>query len=227
MRALVSDSIRIRNGWPTLSDIAQLIISNLFVCWWFRFVYRAQFRLAAPLASGPVVYASNHRAFLDPMLIGMRSPVPIAYFAKASLWENPIFRWTLNVFKGIPIDRDNPGMGSMKGAIDRLKNGIPILVFPEGTRTRSGRVGHFKDGPALFARRGGVPIIPVYVVRTEQCWPRGKPLPLLSSAKTEVRFGKPMLAPKELPPREQDAWLTRRLAAWMHNQERKCLGSKP
>ena len=212
-------SERLRNT-PTLADLAHLILGGLIKLW-LRCCYRASMRSAAPLPHGPVLYDSNHRAFLDPPMAAIWSPVPVCYFARANLWQMPLVGRVLDIFSGIPVDRENPGASSMKGAIERLKAGKQVLVFPEGTRTRDGRLGRFKDGPALFARRAGVPIIPVYVWRTERCWPRARALPHLFGPRLEARFGRPLVAPSGLPPREQDRWVMLRLEAWMRLQEKE------
>ena len=211
-------------GLPGLGDLVHLVCGGLIRVW-VCLCYRVTVKRAGPRTWGPVIYAANHRAFLDPPMVGMWSPVPVSYFARANLWRNPLIGAVLTSSKSIPVERDNPGISSMKGAIDRLRAGVPIMVFPEGTRTRSGRLGRFKDGPALFARRAGVPIIPVYVVRTERCWPRESPLPRPFGSRLEIRFGSPMVAPAGLAPRAQDAWLSRRLEAWIRLQERRCLGA--
>lgn len=205
---------------PGLADLAHLFTTTLLRLW-MRVCYRTTVRRAGPLPHGPVLYACNHRSFLDPMQAGMWSQVPVCYFARASLWKNPIIGTTLDIFSGIPVDRDSPGASSMKGAIERLRAGKPVLVFPEGTRTRDGRLGRFKEGPALFARRAGVDVIPVYVWRSERCWPRERALPRLFGPRLEVRYGRPLRAPEHLPPRERDAWLMRRIEAWMRVQERR------
>jgi 1-acyl-sn-glycerol-3-phosphate acyltransferase len=208
---------------PNLSDLVHFVCSNL-LCLWMRVGYRVTVRRARTRPWGPVLYAANHRSFLDPPMVGMWSPVPVAYFARASLWRNPLFRFMLDTFSGIPVERENPGISSMKGAIERLRAGIPVLVFPEGTRTRDGRIGRLKDGPALFARRAQVPLVPVYVHRTERCWGRESILPHAVGPRLEVRFGSPLVAPAGLPPREQDAWLSSRLEAWLRRQERELTG---
>jgi 1-acyl-sn-glycerol-3-phosphate acyltransferase len=209
-----------RRDLPTLADLAHLMIGGMLRLW-VLICYRASVRTAAPLPRGPVLFACNHRSFLDPPMAGMWSRVPVCYFARASLWRNPIIGRVLDIFSGIPVDRDNPGASSMKGAIARLRAGKQVLVFPEGTRTRDGRLGRFKEGPALFARRAGVPVIPVYVWRTERCWPVGSKLPNLFGPRLEVRYGLPMRPPANLPPRQQDRWLMLHLEAWMRLQQRR------
>jgi 1-acyl-sn-glycerol-3-phosphate acyltransferase len=184
------------------------------------FLFRTTVRRSARLPHGPCVYAANHRSYCDPPFIGMWSRVPLSYFARADLWLNPFFRLMLRIMYGIPVERENPGLSSMKGAVERLRGGVSVLVFPEGTRTRTGRVGRMRDGPALFARRAGVPVVPVYVHHTERAWPRGSALPRLTGGRLEIRFGTPIVPPARLDPRRQDAWVTRRLQSWMEAQEK-------
>jgi 1-acyl-sn-glycerol-3-phosphate acyltransferase len=204
----------------------QLLVGHLLLRPTAMFFYRARLLRACELPDGPCVFACNHRSFYDPPLVGMWQPRPISYFARASLWKNPFVAFFLRIMYGIPVDRDNPGLTSMKGAIERLKRGVPVLVFPEGTRTRTGRLAPFRDGPALFARRAGVPIVPVYVYRSDQAMPRDAILPRLSAKGIEVRIGTPIVAPPDLDPRDQDVWVSRRLWAWMVLQERRLLGHR-
>jgi 1-acyl-sn-glycerol-3-phosphate acyltransferase len=149
---------------------------------------------------------------------------PIAYFARADLWENPVIAFFLNAMFGIPVDRDNPGLSSMKGAVERLRRGISVLVFPEGTRTRTGRLGPLRDGPALFARRTKVPIVPVYVRRSDALWPREKKLPKFFDKNVNIYIGSPLIPPASLDGRALDTWINQRLTLWMQIQERKILG---
>jgi 1-acyl-sn-glycerol-3-phosphate acyltransferase len=192
-----------------------------------RFLYRCQVHRAGPMPAPPVLLAANHRSFLDPPLVGMWFRHPVSYFARASLWRVPPIRLLLEVMHGIPVERENPGMSSMKGAVENLKRGISVLVFPEGTRTRTGRVGRLREGPALFARRAGVAVVPVYLHRSDEVWPRGSPLPRLAGRPIAVYVGRPMSAPAGMPPRAQDEWLTRRLQAWFLLRERRLLAPRP
>lgn len=199
-------------------------VGILILRWWVRLCFRARVRRARGMPVHPCVLACNHRSFADPPLVAMWSSSPISFFARSSLWRIPGIRQMLNTFYGIPVERENPGISSMKGAVDRLRRGVSVLVFPEGTRTKSGRVGRLRDGPALFARRAGVPLVPVYVHRSEAIWPRGAFMPRLCGPRIEVRIGSPITAPSGLEPREADAWVTRRLHAWMLVQERELSG---
>jgi len=200
------------------------IIGILVLRPWVRLCFQMRVRRARGVPDGVCVFAANHRSFADPSTIAMWHRTPLSFFARSNLWDVLPIRILLNIFVGIPVERDNPGMSSMKGAIERLRAGIPVLVFPEGTRTRSGRLGPFLDGPALFARRAGVPLVPVYLHRSEGMWPLGALAPRPWGPRMEIRFGNPICAPAGLDTRAQDAWVMRRLHLWMQAQERELQG---
>jgi len=194
---------------------------------WVRFCFRCRVRLPSTPLPVPCVFAANHRSFFDPPFVGMWHHQPLSYFARSDLWKHAPIRFMLGVMYGIPIDRENPGVSSMKGAIERLRQGISVLVFPEGTRTRSGRVGQMHEGPPLFARRAGVPVVPVYIHHSERVWPRHALMPNLCGGPIEIRFGRPLAPPPGLSPRLTDAWVAARLQAWILAQERVLLGRAP
>ncbi len=211
---------------PLATQLTQLW-GILFLRTWVRLCFRTRVRRAGPRLPAPCVFACNHRSFADPPLVAMWSAEPVAFFARSNLWRIPVIRQLLDLFYGIPVERDNPGLSSMKGAVERLRAGISVLVFPEGTRTRTGRLGRLRYGPALFARRSRVPLVPVYVHRSECIWPRWSPVPLPWGDRVEVRFGRPIAAPPGLDPRTADAWVTDRLQEWMERQEQQLNGRPP
>jgi len=227
-RRQAGEAVAIRHSHPS-SAAARVVhaLGGLICRSAARFLWRCTIRYDVPLPPPPLLFASNHRAFLDPPAIGMCLRNPVAYFARASLWTVAPIRVMLNLMNSIPVERENPGASSMKGAIGRLREGISVLVFPEGTRTRSGRLGPLHDGPALFARRAGVAIVPVYLFRSNDAWPRGKILPRFCEARIAIRFGPPIVAPKNLSSREQDAWVMRRVEAWLRLAEKSFYARSP
>lgn len=207
-----------------LDMLLQVVVGVFVMRWTLRFLFRSRVRFAGPLPPGPLLFASNHRSFLDPPYVGMWLDRPMSYFARASLWRIPIVREFLDIFGGLPIDRGTPQMAIMKRTVAWLRAGRRILLFPEGTRTRDGRLGRLRDGAALFARRAGVPIVPVYIHNSDRVWPRGALLPRLGGARCEIRYGRALRPPEHLPPRRRDAVVTEYLRRWMQRQERALRG---
>jgi 1-acyl-sn-glycerol-3-phosphate acyltransferase len=92
----------------------------------------------------------------------------------------------------VPIDREASAVTAMKLVIQRLKRGAAVIIFPEGTRTRDGRLGDFKSGFALIAKRAGVPVVPVAIVGAYECWPRTRRFP--RPGRIRVEFGEILTA---------------------------------
>lgn len=193
-----------------------------FIQWALRFGFRTSATYEPGFVEIPCVYASNHRSFVDPPLVSVFVRQPVSFFARESLWKVLPIAFLLNIFRAVPVNRGAPSMNSMKKAVTMLREGNSLLVFPEGTRTRTGRLGKLRDGPSLFARRAGVPVVPVYVHRSEAAWPRGWPIPCLSGPRIAIVYGAPIWPPNDVSGREADAWVTRKLSAWMHRQEAHC-----
>ena len=202
------------------------VIGTFLVRVLLRLCYRVRVRMAPTVnRGGPWVFASNHRSFFDPVLVGAFVDLPLCYFARASLWRLPVVGQVLRFYHALPIDRDEPQMAVMRRIVERLRQGRGVVIFPEGTRTRTGRLGRLRQGPALFARRAGVGLVPVYIHRSDQAWPRGAVLPHLGGCRLEVRYGPPLYPPAGLPRRLHDRYLTGALERWLVRQERELRGS--
>lgn len=103
-------------------------------------------------AEGPVLVAGNHDSYYDPLMIGFaaRERRQIRALAKAELWKVPVLSRILDGMGQIPIDRGAGDAGALSQAIDELRNGACIGVFPEGTRSR-GREMRARSGIARLA----------------------------------------------------------------------------
>src|SRR3954469_18375905 len=119
-------------------------------------------------ADGPVIFAANHRSFLDPFVIACMSRRPLYYVAKKELFAKPLTAWFLNSLGAFPIDRGAADEDAMGTAREILERGDAVVIFPEGTRTRPGGLGKAKRGVGRLALETGAPVVPVAVLGTER-----------------------------------------------------------
>lgn len=126
--------------------------------------------------SRPCVYMANHQSNVDPPVLFVLLPPRIAIMAKKSLFSVPILGQALRLGSFVPVDRANrkAAPASVDEALKVLQNGLPFLVYPEGTRSTDGRLLRFKHGVFILALRAGVPIIPITVDGATSVMPKGK-----------------------------------------------------
>ena len=109
------------------------------------------------------VYAANHTSYMDTPVVFSALPFQFRILAKKELWSLPFIGWYLNRSGQIPIDTENPRatLSSLGGGVKALRAGMPLFVFPEGSRTPNGDLQTFLAGAAFLAIRAQVPLIPV------------------------------------------------------------------
>lgn len=207
--------------------VVQVLVAVFLVRPLLRFFYGVRVQAAPGAFCGPAVYACNHRSFYDPILASAFHRRPVSFFARASLWRMPVAGQFLRMFRALPIDRSEPQLAVMKRMIAHLRSGFSVLIFPEGTRTRTGWLAPLRQGPALFARRAGVPLVPIYLVNSDAPWPRSRALPRLCGPPMVALYGPPLRPPQALPRRLQERWLTLALERWMAAKELRYLGHRP
>jgi len=121
------------------------------------------------------IYMPNHQSNADiPLLLG-RLPVQFRWLAKAELFKIPIFGRAMRGVGYISIDRSNrkSAFESLKRAACTIRNGTSVLIFPEGTRSRDGRILPFKKGGFVLAVDAGVPIVPIIIRGTREIISKG------------------------------------------------------
>ncbi|RIH87303.1 1-acyl-sn-glycerol-3-phosphate acyltransferase [Meiothermus luteus] len=123
---------------------------------------------------GPVILASNHMSFLDPVVMGVACPRVVSYMSRDDLFRYPILRWLLPRLYVIPVARGAGDLAAIKAAIRTLQNGMVFGIFPEGRRSRTGYIEPFKTGTAAIALRTGAPIVPAAIIGSDKAWPVGK-----------------------------------------------------
>lgn len=116
-------------------------------------------------AAAPCVYISNHASNLDIWALFGILPPSARFVAKQSLFRIPVLGWALSTSGFIPIDRGHRkrAIRSLQLAADKIRSGRSVILFAEGTRSRSGQLGGFKKGPFHLALRAGVPVVPIAV----------------------------------------------------------------
>ena len=137
-----------------------------------------------------MLIASNHQSFLDPVLIGVAIPRPTTFMARSTLFRFAPFGRLLRSVKAFPVKRGRADLGAVREAISRLRAGWALLVFPEGTRTRDGRIQPLRAGFDMLSRRAGVPVVPAVVEGAYEAWPRQNLLP--RPCAICVAFGRPI-----------------------------------
>ena len=127
------------------------------------------------IASGGCVYAVNHASFVDVWVLVAKLPGSVRFVAKRELYRVPIFGWALRATGQIPLDRRDreAAARSYRSAAGVVRGGRSVIVFVEGTRTRTGRLGEFKKGAFVLAIEAGAPVVPVYLRGTRAAMPRG------------------------------------------------------
>lgn len=134
-----------------------------------------------PLDSG-VIIAVNHRSNWDVPMAGISCPRKLAFMAKSELFENPLFGKLISALGAFPVKRGKGDIGAVKAALGILSKNNAMLIFPEGTRNRTGKpLKRVKEGLALFAVRAKVPVVPVFI-EGEYKW----------LSKITVTYGKPI-----------------------------------
>lgn len=125
---------------------------------------RLTVRGAENLRKHPVaVYAGNHTSYMDTPVIFSTLPFQFRILAKKELWTMPFIGWHLNRSGQIPVDTVNPNatVSSLGAGVRALRSGMPLFVFPEGSRTPDGTIQPFLAGAAFLAIRAQVPLVPI------------------------------------------------------------------
>jgi 1-acyl-sn-glycerol-3-phosphate acyltransferase len=121
------------------------------------------------------VFVSNHQSIYDIPILFWSLPYQLRIIAKESLGKFPFLGWHLRRTGHMLVDRRRPDRTKIFGWASRLtSNGLCLIVFPEGTRSRDGRVGRFKGGSFYLALEAGLPVVPISVVGSRHVMLKGR-----------------------------------------------------
>jgi 1-acyl-sn-glycerol-3-phosphate acyltransferase len=158
--------------------------------------FRLYFRLEGAGAEhvptrGAAIIAANHRSFLDPFVIGALARRPVYYMAKRELFERPLQARLLSALGAFPVDRGAGDEQAMTTALQLLRRGECVVIFPEGTRIRRGPLARPRRGVGRLALQTGAQVVPVAVIGTDRARRGWRIRP----CKVALRFGRPLRYP--------------------------------
>jgi cytidylate kinase len=114
------------------------------------------------------IFASNHISYGDPPIVGCALNREVWFMAKKELFRNRIFAWLIRTYHAIPVDRDEIDRKTLRLVMDKLEHGDSILMFPEGTRSKTGSIAPLKVGLGFIAINTGRSVVPIYVTGTNR-----------------------------------------------------------
>jgi len=122
------------------------------------------------------IFVANHQSNLDIPVLSLLLPREVLWLAKRELFAIPVFGQAIRAVGYLPVDRGNPdaARASMAAAAEEVRRGFPVILFPEGTRSRDARLLPFKLGFLHLAEESGAPVVPVVVRGTAALWPKGR-----------------------------------------------------
>ena len=150
----------------------------------FKIAFNIRFEGRNNIPKGEaVIYASNHRTNADPPIVACRGKGKFAFMAKEELFRNKLFAWLIRSLGAFPVARGKGDTGVLDTAIERLESGRSLIIFPEGTRSKDGKVHRGHSGAAVIAAKSQKKIIPVGIVFGEK---------LKFRTKITVKYGEPI-----------------------------------
>ena len=116
---------------------------------------------------------ANHLSLWDPVYLFCLIRRRLNFMGKAELFDIPVLSWILRQARVFPVKRNSVDRKALKKAAEILEKGEALVIFPEGTRSRDGRLLPLKEGAALFAYRTDCRVIPLAVTNTRKTFPKG------------------------------------------------------
>ncbi|HCB65705.1 MAG TPA: 1-acyl-sn-glycerol-3-phosphate acyltransferase [Ruminococcaceae bacterium] len=154
-------------------------VTGLIFRFWFHIEFYGQEN--QPQDRGYIL-CCNHRSALDPVLIAQKIKKPIRYMAKMELFQNKFVSFIIRHLGAFPVARGKGDTSAIETAVETVKSGRVLGLFPEGTRSHDDQLLRFKSGAAVIASQSGGDLLPAAI------WYGGKGF----RSKVVIRYGKPI-----------------------------------
>lgn len=152
--------------------------------------------------AGTYIFMSNHVSNLDAIILMPLIPRRTSVLVKKEMWRLPVIARAFDLASLVPVERQNreAAIQSVRRATEVMNQGVNMMLYPEGTRSRDGRLLPFKKGPFHMAAETGFPIVPVTMVNTFEILPKGKFAAKKGTARVVFH---PPINPKQFASREE------------------------
>ncbi len=216
-----SDAIIVDSTKMNITQVTNLIIKEARqnikktrITRWWRFSYSVIWFLSRKLfgieihgrgnipQKGPIVVIANHTSALDVLFVGLSLTRMGVYLAKEEILKVPVLRTCLRAYGVVPVRRGQTSKDTVRAVSDTLSSGGLFCIYPEGTRSKDGKLqGNYQTGAAQFAHKFGAKILPIGVIGAYQVMPYGSKY--FKRGKVIVNVGKPLtINPTPKPSKE-------------------------
>lgn len=154
--------------------------------------------------NGGVLIASNHQSYLDPVMATVGLKRQVNFMAREELFRLPGFGSFIRSLGAFPVKPGARDTVAIRQAVDKLRNGSTLLIFPEGTRSYDGSLLPLVPGFTIIAARSRAQVVPAVIHGAHRAWPRGKPMFTLRNV--WVAYGEPLTFPR-WPGETRDSFL--------------------
>lgn len=185
---------------PGARSLARAVVRPVLKTW-LRLEVRDQHHVPA---DGPVIIASTHASHADSLALGAGLDRPVYFLGDLRLTSWPVLGPWLPKLGMVPLRRGEGDAEALDHLAALLASGQAVVVYPEGTRSRDGRIYRPRSGIARLAARTQVPVVPAAVNGTYEVWPTDAK-PRVRGGKVRIQFG-PAIAPPGAPPRSRRAF---------------------
>ena len=224
------------NGSRDLLVLGVLQLQRLVVWAAFKALFGLRIRNPRYIPrTGPAIVAPNHQTRFDALPIGYKIPQPVYCAVDRTYFDKKLIGWWLRTFRGVPLGERRDRDGYTR-CLSVLRSGHRLILFPEGSLSRDGKLRKIQPGAARAALTCGVDIVPVTIVGAFEVWPRHKAYPK-PFRPIIVKFYPPIrcevTAKGDLKARIADVnarletIMNRRLAAWRRIREREAPAGRP